>query len=69
MGGMIAYLEYLLAMGFAKSLLYHPSSPAYAAGEGLEVVIYHLDRRDYFRVRRRWKSQALTARHGLERRM
>jgi KDO2-lipid IV(A) lauroyltransferase len=41
----IAYLQYLLAMAFAKSLLHLPSSVAYSAGEGLGALLYRLDRK------------------------
>ena len=44
-GSIIEYLAYLLAMGFAKSLLHLPSSLAYSAGEGLGAVLYRLDRK------------------------
>ncbi len=44
-GGITVYLEYLLAMALAKSLLYLPSSLAYPLGEGLGALIYRLDRK------------------------
>ena len=44
-GGATAYLEYLLAMALAKSLLYLPSSVAYLAGERLGTLAYYLDRK------------------------
>ena len=44
-GGVAAYLEYLLAMGLAKSLLHLPSFLAYPAGEGLGALAYRLDRK------------------------
>ncbi len=44
-GGVTAYLEYLLAMAFAKGLHYLPPMLAYPAGEGLGALAYRLDRR------------------------
>ena len=45
MGGIAAYLEYLLAMGLAKGLLHLPSSVAYYTGEGLAALLYRFDRK------------------------
>lgn len=45
MGGIAAYLEYLLAMGLAKGLLHLPSSVAYSVGEGLAGLLYRFDRK------------------------
>lgn len=43
MGGVAAYLEYLLVAGLAKGLLCLPSSMAYAVGEGLAALLYRFD--------------------------
>lgn len=45
MGGVAAYLEYLLAVGLAKGLLYLPSSMAYSVGERLAGLLYRFDHR------------------------
>jgi len=43
--GIIASLQHLLALAFAKSLLHLPSSVAYSAGERLGALLYRLDRK------------------------
>jgi KDO2-lipid IV(A) lauroyltransferase len=43
--GLAAYLEFVLAMVLAKSLLHSPASLAYFAGESLGALAYHLDRK------------------------
>ena len=45
MGGVAAYLEYLLAVGLAKGVLHLPSSMAYSIGEGLAGLLYRFDRK------------------------
>lgn len=42
-GGVAAYLEYLLAAGLAKGLLFLPASLAYSVGEGLAALLYRFD--------------------------
>ena len=48
LGGVAAYLEYLLVAGLAKGLLYLPSSMAYSVGEGLGALLYRVDHKHRF---------------------